>query len=128
MVHCERYAIFVTFVFILMVGIGLVCVCKPNTLCDACRDQKTKCEYPGKSGIRVGSGAGASSGMGMSSPMKGRPVIVIPSPKHESLEVRCQEIVVLEWVNDGMMCIDPVHWLGHWLLPRRSLCLSLHSP
>src|SRR5258707_4425366 len=26
-----------------------------------------------------------------------------------------------------MMCIDPVHWLGHWLLPRRSLCLSLHS-
>ncbi len=69
--HHERYAIFVTFVYILMVGVGLVCVHKPNTSCDACHDQKMKCEYPGKSGVGAGSGAGASSGTGTSSPMKG---------------------------------------------------------
>ena len=57
MVHRKRYAVFVTFIFILMVGV----VRKPNT----------SCEYPGKSGIRAGSGAGASSSTGMSSPMKG---------------------------------------------------------
>src|SRR6266436_4411323 len=96
MVHCKRYAVFVTFIFILMVGIGLVCIHKPNTSCDACHDWKTKCEYPGKSGI----GAGVSSGTGTSSPMKGRPIIVVPSPKHESLEVRCQEITVREQANE----------------------------
>ena len=100
MVHCKRYAVFVTFIFILMVGIGLMCIRKPNTSCDACHDQKMKCEYPGKSGIGVGSGAGVSSGTGMSSPMKGQPVVVIPSPKHESLEVQCQEIAVWEQVNE----------------------------
>src|SRR5260221_12944433 len=99
MVHRERYAIFVTFVFILMVGIGLMCIRKPNALCDACRDWKMKCEYPGKSGIGVGSGVGVSSGAGTSSPMKGRPIIIIPSPKHKSLEVQHQEIVVWEQVN-----------------------------
>ena len=61
MVHRERYTIFVTFIFILMVGIGLVCICKLNALCDACHDWKTKCEYPGKSGIGMGSGVGAGS-------------------------------------------------------------------
>ncbi len=87
MVHCERYAVFVTFIFILMVGIGLMCIRKPNASCDACHDQKMKCEYPGKSGIRAGSGAGASSGVGTNSPTKGQPIIVVPSPKCESLEV-----------------------------------------
>ncbi len=87
MVHRERYAIFVTFVFVLMVGIGLMCVHKPNASCDACCDWKMKCEYPGKSGVRAGSGAGVSSCTGTSSPMKGQPVIIVPSPKHESLEV-----------------------------------------
>ena len=81
MVHHERYAIFVTFIFILMAGIGLMCVCKLNTLCNACHDWKMKCEYPGKSGVRAGSGMGASS------PMKGQPIIIIPSPKCKSLEV-----------------------------------------
>src|SRR5258708_40084608 len=100
MVHCKRYAVFVTFVFVLMVGIGLMCIHKPNTSCDACHDRKMKCEYPGKSGVRAGSGMGASSGVGMSSPMKGRPVIIIPSPKHESLEVQCQEIAVWEQANE----------------------------
>ncbi len=71
MVHCERYAVFVTFIFILMVGIGLMCIHKPNALCDACHDWKTKCKYPGKSGVGAGSGAGVSSGTGMSSPTKG---------------------------------------------------------
>src|SRR5258708_13961977 len=107
MVHHERYTIFVTFVFVLMVGIGLMCVHKPNTSCDACHDQKTKCKYRGKSGIGAGSGAGASSGMGMVSPMKGQPVIVITSPKCESLEVQCQEIMVQEWANKlAEACLD----------------------
>src|SRR5258708_9253037 len=114
MVHCERYTIFVTFVFILMVGIGLMCVCKPNALCDACHDQKTKCEYPGKSGVRAGSGAGVSSGTGMSSPMKGRPVVIIPSPKLESLEVQHQEIAVWEWVNElTEACLNMHHNMVH---------------
>src|SRR5258707_9365812 len=99
MVHHKRYAIFVTFIFILMVGIGLMCIRKPNTSCDACHDWKTKCEYPGKSGVGVGSGTGVSSGTGTSSPTKGQPVVIVPSPKRESLEVRCQEIVVWEQVN-----------------------------
>src|SRR5258708_34551216 len=90
MVHRERYAICVTFIFILMVGIGLMCIHKPNA----------SCEYPGKSGIGAGSGMGASSGMGMISPMKGQPVIVIPSPKCKSLEVRHQEIAVREWASE----------------------------
>ena len=76
-----------------MVGIGLMCVRKLNALCDACHDQKMKCEYPGKSGIRMG------SGVGVGSPMKGQPIIIVPSPKCKSLEVWCQEIVVQEWVN-----------------------------
>src|SRR5258708_18160390 len=100
MVHHKRYAVFVTFIFILMVGVGLMCIHKPNALCDACRDQKMKCEYPGKSGIGVGSGAGASSGTGMSSPTKGQPIVIVPSPKHESLEVQHQEIAVWEQVNE----------------------------
>ena len=75
--HCERYTVFVTFIFILMVGIGLMCIHKLNALCNACHDQKMKCKYPGKSGVGAGSGVGASSGtgassgMGTSSPMKG---------------------------------------------------------
>src|SRR5258708_23621905 len=110
MVHRERYAIFVTFVFILMVGIGLVCIRKPNASCDACRDWKMKCEYPGKSGIGAGSGVGVSSGVGMSSPMKGRPVIVVPSPKCKSLEVQHQEIMVREQANElTEACLDVDH-------------------
>src|SRR5258708_1976837 len=68
----------------LIFGIGLVCVCKPNALC----------EYPGKTNI------GAGSGMGAGSLTKGRPVIVVPPPKHESLEVRHQEVTVREQVNE----------------------------
>ena len=55
----------VGFTSILMVGIGLVCVCKLSSLCDACHEQKTKCKYPGKAGIGMGSGTGAGL------PMKG---------------------------------------------------------
>src|SRR5258708_20226936 len=94
MVHHERYTVFVTFIFILMAGIGLMCICKLNASCDACCDWKMKWEYPGKSGIRARSGTGASS------PMKGQPVIIIPSPKHESLEAQHQEIAVQEWANE----------------------------
>ena len=94
MVHHKRYAVFVTFIFVLMAGIGLVCIHKLNALCDACHDWKMKCKYPGKSGIRVGSGAGVSS------PTKGQPIIIIPSPKCKSLEVRCQEIAVQEQANE----------------------------
>src|SRR5258708_7370022 len=72
----------------LILGIGLICVCKPNASCDKCHDQKMKCKYPGKTSIRVG------SGMGVGSPTKGWPIIVVPSPKHKSLEVRCQEVAV----------------------------------
>ncbi len=72
--------------------IGLVCVHKPNALCDECCDQKTKCEYPGKTSVRVGSGMGA----GLLT--KGQPVIMVPSPKCKSLEVRCQEVMVQECV------------------------------
>src|SRR5260221_2749426 len=90
-----------------MVGIGLVCIHKPNASCDACCDWKMKCEYPGKSGVGAGSGAGASSGTGMSSPMKGRPVT---SPKCKSLEVRCQEIAVWEQANElTEACLDVDH-------------------
>ncbi len=59
-------------------------MCKPNA----------SCEYPGKTNIRAGSGVGAGL------PTKGWPVIVVPPPKCESLEVRCQEVAVREWVNE----------------------------
>src|SRR5260221_1605685 len=61
-----------------------MCVRKPNALC----------EYPGKTNVGAGSGAGASS------PTKGQPVVVVPPPKHESLEVRRQEVVVQEQANE----------------------------
>ena len=64
-----------------MFGIGLVCVRKLNASCDECCAQRTKCEYPGKTNVGVGSGVGAGL------PTKGRPVIVVPPPKRESLEV-----------------------------------------
>src|SRR5258707_2317729 len=78
----------------LIFGVGLVCVCKPNASCDECHARRMKCEYPGKTNVGVGSGAGAGS------PTKGRPVIVVPPPKHESLEVWCQEVTVQEWANE----------------------------
>src|SRR5258708_15658110 len=53
-----------------------------------------KCEYPGKTNVGAGSGTGAGS------PTKGRPVIVVPPPKHESLEVRRQEVAVWERANE----------------------------
>src|SRR5258708_2179326 len=68
----------------LIFGVGLVCVCKPNA----------SCEYPGKTNIGVGSGAGAGL------PTKGRPVVVVPPPKRESLEVWHQEVVVWERANE----------------------------
>src|SRR5258708_5826281 len=72
----------------LIFGIGLVCVHKPNALCDECRARRTKCEYPGKTNIRAGS------------PTKGWPIVVVPPPKCESLEVRHQEVVVREQANE----------------------------
>src|SRR5258708_26028123 len=53
-----------------------------------------KCEYPGKTNVGAGSGTGA----GLRT--RGQPVVVIPPPKHESLEVQCQEVTVRERVNE----------------------------
>src|SRR5258708_233945 len=53
-----------------------------------------KCEYPGKTNVGAGSGAGAGL------PTKGQPIVVVPPPKCESLEVRCQEVAVQEQVNE----------------------------
>src|SRR5260221_9432629 len=78
----------------LIFGVGLVCVRKPNASCNKCRTRRTKCEYPGKTNIGAGSGTGAGS------PTKGRPVIVIPPSKHKSLEVRHQEVTVWEQANE----------------------------
>src|SRR5258707_1242619 len=78
----------------LIFGVGLVCVCKPNASCNECHAQRMKCEYPGKTNVGAGSGTGAGS------PTKGQPVIVIPPPKHESLEVRRQEVAVRERANE----------------------------
>ena len=103
----------------LILGIGLICVCKPNASCDKCHDQKMKCKYPGKTSIRVGSGMGAGS------PTKGWPIIVVPSPKHKSLEVQCQEVTVWEQANElaeahlkvdcNMVCAmcNLTHIMGH---------------
>ena len=96
-----------------------MCVCKPNASCDECHTQRTKCEYPGKTNVRVGSGTGAGS------LTKGWPIVVIPPPKRESLEVQHQEVVVWEWVNElaevclevdcDMVCTmcDLTHAMGH---------------
>src|SRR5258708_32996843 len=65
-----------------------MCVRKPNASCDECRTQRTKCEYPGKTNVRAGL------------PTKGRPIVVVPPPKHESLEVQCQEVAVQEQANE----------------------------
>src|SRR5258707_3977323 len=78
----------------LIFGVGLMCVRKPNALCDQCCAQRTKCKYPGKTNV------GAGSGMGAGSPTKGRPIVVVPPPKCESLEVRRQEVMVRERVNE----------------------------
>src|SRR5258708_31451919 len=61
-----------------------MCVRKPNA----------SCEYPGKTNV------GAGSGMGAGLPTKGRPVVVIPPPKRESLEVQRQEVAVWERANE----------------------------
>src|SRR5258708_3174547 len=78
----------------LIFGVGLMCVHKPNALCDECRAWRMKCEYPGKTNVGVGSGMGAGS------PTKGQPVIVIPPPKGESLEVWHQKVMVQEQPNE----------------------------
>src|SRR5258708_37468635 len=71
-----------------------MCVHKPNALCNECRTQRTKCEYPGKTNVGAGSGAGASL------PTKGWPVVVVPPPKCKRLEGRHQEVAVQEQVNE----------------------------
>src|SRR5260221_13921812 len=71
-----------------------MCVRKPNASCDECHARRTKCEYPGKTNVGAGSGTGAGS------PTKGWPVIVIPPPKCESLEVQRQEVAVQERANE----------------------------
>src|SRR5258708_4772947 len=103
----------------LIFGIGLVCVHKPNALCDGCHARRTKCEYPGKTSIRVGSGVGAGL------PTKGQPVSVVPPPKCESSEVQHQEVTVWEQANElteahlevdcDMVCAmhDLTHAMGH---------------
>src|SRR5258708_5697876 len=78
----------------LIFGVGLMWVRKPNASCDECRAWRTKCEYPGKTNVGAGSGAGAGS------LTKGQPVIFIPPPKCESLEVWCQEVTVREQANE----------------------------
>ena len=78
----------------LIFGIGLMCVCKLNASCNECRTWRMKCKYPGKTSIGVGSGMGAGL------PTKGWPVVMVPSPKCESLEVRHQEVTVWEWANE----------------------------
>src|SRR5258708_4982623 len=65
-----------------------MCVRKPNASCDECRTQRTKCEYPGKTNVRAGL------------PTKGRPIVVVPPTKHESLEVQRQEVAVQEQANE----------------------------
>src|SRR5258708_3584132 len=78
-----------------------------------------KCEYPGKTNVRAGSGVGA----GLLT--KGWPIVVVPPPKCESLEVQRQEAVVQEWANElteaclevdcDMVCTmcDLTHAMGH---------------
>src|SRR5260221_4379 len=78
----------------LIFGIGLMCVHKPNASCDKCQTWRMKCEYPGKTNVRAGSGVGAGL------PTKGQPVVVIPPPKCESLEVQHQEVMVREQANE----------------------------
>src|SRR5260221_8080390 len=92
--YCKRYICLWDFISVLIFGVGLMCVCKLNALCDECCTWRTKCKYPGKTSIRAGSGMGA----GLLT--KGQPVIVVPPPKCESLEVRCQEVAVWEWANE----------------------------
>src|SRR5258708_35788673 len=63
-----------------------------------------KCEYPGKTNVGAGSGTGAGS------LTKGQPVVVIPPPKCESLEVRHQEVTVWEWANElTEACLEVDH-------------------
>src|SRR5258708_32882656 len=50
-----------------------------------------KCEWPGKS---------AKPSTSMSLPTRDWPVVLVPAPKWESLEVRRQEITVQEWANE----------------------------
>src|SRR5258706_6224034 len=78
----------------LIFGVGLVCVRKLNALCNECHAWRMKCEYPGKTNVRVGSGMGAGL------PTKGWPIVVVPPPKCKSLEVRHQEVAVWEQANE----------------------------
>src|SRR5258708_36824573 len=78
-----------------------------------------KCESPGKT--NVGEGSGTGGGL----PTKGKPIVVVPPPKCESLEVRHQEVAVREWANElaevrlevdrDMVCAmrDLTHAMGH---------------
>src|SRR5258708_36825603 len=68
-------------------GVGLMCVHKPDASCGECHKQKTKCEYPGKTSIRVGL------------PTKGQPVVMYPTPKCESLKVRCHDVMMQDEAN-----------------------------
>ena len=52
---------------------------------------KTKCEWPGKS---------AKPSTSMSSPTRDWPIVLVPTPKWESLEVHRQEIAVRERANE----------------------------
>src|SRR6266436_5533550 len=78
----------------LIFGVGLMCVRKPNASCNECHAQRTKCEYPGKTNVGAGSGTGAGS------LTKGQPIVVVPPPKCESLEVWHQEVAVWERANE----------------------------
>src|SRR5258706_14451570 len=52
---------------------------------------KTKCEWPSKS---------AKPSTSASSPTRDQPIVLVPAPKWESLEVHHQEITVWEWANE----------------------------
>ena len=88
---------------------------KLNASCNECHTRRMKCEYPGKTNVGVGSGMGA----GLLT--KGWPIIVVPPPKCESLEVRRQEVMVRERVNElAEVCLEvdcdmvcAMHECGH---------------
>ena len=71
-----------------------MCVHKPNA----------SSKYPGKTS------AGVGAGVGVSLLTKVQPFIEVPTPKYESLEVRCQEAMVQECMNDlAEACLEVDH-------------------
>ena len=74
-----------------------MCIHKPDQACNLCHVRKTKCEWPSKS---------AKPSTSASSPTRDRPVVLVPTPKWESLEVRlevdCEMVVAMQNLMDAM--------------------------